>query len=368
MPPLQATKRLEDIKITACFTQLRLSAPGLPSMGGVLAPTEANLSRERGGGLQVPSQAACPAFSLRNQGPKLWQRSMGPTKLPWGDPIFSAGDPREAGSMSSLEQFYARPPTSGPYWPALGVFEREVRRFLSVPVQTLAAPLGTSLLYLTVFGLSIGRLGHTALPKDVTYMEFLLPGILTMECVSACFQNPISSLMIAKWSGTIVDQLLAPLGAGGLWCAYMGGALIRCLVVAIATFGAGCLLTGTLNLHSPGILAVALVATVTIFGSLGLVAGLLCKSWDQVGVFSTFLLQPLSFLSGSFFSFSFLPEGWAWLPLCNPVYHLVCLFRRGVLGTADLPLEVCLPVALVWCVVGTSASLLVAWSGRGARL
>lgn len=256
----------------------------------------------------------------------------------------------------SLKELYSKPPAAFPHLPALAVFEREVRRFFNVPVQTLAGPIGSSLLYFAIFSFSIGRMASGANAPDLThgtdYVQFLIPGIMAMEVVNAAFQNPVSSLLIAKWTGTIVDQLMAPLSPIATWFAYMGGALVRALLVATAAYVAGAIFSQNLPMQNFSLLLLSVFLTTVLFASLGVIAGVVCKSFDQVGMIGTFIIQPLVFLSGVFFSFQSLPESLHWLPFVNPIFFIVNMFRRAVIGVGDID------ALTAFCVTGGFALVL----------
>lgn len=273
-----------------------------------------------------------------------------------------------------LKKLYEKPMEWRNYLPGLGVFEREVRRFFAVPAQTLGAPLGSALLYFTIFHFSLGRLINssgdaqaTALSLGVDYLHFLVPGIMAMEMVNASFQNPVSSLLISKWSGTIIDQLMAPLDSLSLWLAYLAGALVRVMVVAMSTYIAGCLFTQSFLLHNVFAFFAAASLIAGIFGSIGILAGVLCKTFDQVGIISSFIIQPLMFLSGVFFSLSRLPENLAWLPYINPGFYIVNMVRYSLIGVSDVSPTLAFAVSAVSFLVLATASIKVIGSGRGLR-
>lgn len=238
-----------------------------------------------------------------------------------------------------IAEHYKRPSEHRAYLPAFGIFEREVRRFFAVPIQTIGSPIGSSLLYFYLFYFSIGRLaaqgGDEQLSLGINYIAFLIPGIMTLEMINAAFQNPVSSLMISKWSGTVIDQLIAPVTPFGVWAAYVGGAFVRICVVASATYLAGVIFSHTLPMENIFLLLLSGIIITCIFGSLGVIAGVLFKSWDQLTLITSFVLQPLIFLSGVFFSLQSMPEKLAWISKINPVFYVVNMTRHAVIGVGD---------------------------------
>lgn len=273
-----------------------------------------------------------------------------------------------------LASLYGKGVEPRSYLPGFGVFEREVRRFFRVPAQTLGSPLGTSLLYFVVFYFSIGKTlasspqGQKALSLGLSYILFLIPGVMAMEVINASFQNPVSSIMQSKWMGTIVDQLMAPLDAFSMWAAYVGGAVVRALIVTVATYVAGSLFAQDFVMHNVFLLALAAVLATGMFASLGIITGVMCKSFDQVGMVGSFILQPLVFLSGVFFSLSNLPPHLAFLPYLNPVFYIVNMFRHAVLGVGDASLFTSFGAAFVFFVVLSLLALSVIRKGIGMRV
>ncbi len=207
--------------------------------------------------------------------------------------------------MSTLQNPLTKKTVFKFYLPSFGIFEREVRRFFAVPMQTIFAPLGSALIYFSLFGLALGKFMHTATQSTFShglpYIVFLVPGIMAMETLNASFQNPVSSIMISKWTGTIVDILMSPVSEFGLWAAYICGALIRALIVAVAVFSAGCICSGHFIHANWLLLFVAIALNVGVFAGFSVVAGSVIKTWEQFGVISSFVLQPLTFFSGVFF-------------------------------------------------------------------
>lgn len=247
--------------------------------------------------------------------------------------------------------------------PAFGVFEREVRRFFAVPVQTLFGPLCSALIYFGLFGLSLGRiLDHSSasVSSGIAYVLFLIPGIMAMESVNASIQNPMSSLMIAKWSGTIIDILMAPITPFALWTAYIFGAFIRVSIVVTTVFIAGIICAQQIPyVHLPLLLFSNFIC-VGIFGSFGIILGIICKTWDQVGIIVSFIVQPLVFFSGVFFSFDFLPSWLQFAKYLNPIFYIVSLFRYSILQKSDINIFVASAVGIVFlCVMFCLANLTI---------
>lgn len=273
-----------------------------------------------------------------------------------------------------LASLYGKGTQARSYLPGWGVFEREVRRFFRVPAQTLGAPMGNALVYFTIFHFSLGRLveestqGQRALSLGLSYTLFLVPGIMSMEVVNASFQNPMSSIIQSKWTGTIVDQLMAPLDAVSMWLAYVAGAAVRCAIVALSTYVAGTLFAQQVALHNAFLWLLAIVLTAGAIGSIGIITGVVCKTFDQVGMVGSFILQPLIFLSGVFFSLSNLPAEFQWLPYLNPIFYVVNMFRHAIVGVGDIPWTTAFGATAAFMVVLSLCAMSVIRKGTGMRM
>ncbi|APJ04700.1 ABC transporter permease [Silvanigrella aquatica] len=270
-----------------------------------------------------------------------------------------------------IQEYLKKAPEPKAWLPGFGVFEREVRRFFAVPAQTIFAPFGSALLYFGLFGLALGKLISTNQNSNLThgfeYIIFLIPGIMAMEVVNAALQNPMSSIMIAKWSGTIVDVLMAPLSPFSMWISYISGAVIRAFIVSIAVFVSGSLCAWSFISFNPLLLVLSIILGTGIFGSIGIAAGAICKSWDQVGVIMSFVVQPLVFFSGVFFSFQSFPEWIQFIRYLNPIFYIVSMFRYSILGISDTSPLVSFSVSLLFFIISSIFSIKVLQSGFGLR-
>ncbi|MDQ5847481.1 MAG: ABC transporter permease [Pseudomonadota bacterium] len=214
------------------------------------------------------------------------------------------------------------------------LFSKELLRFLKVSVQTVAAPVLTSLLYLVIFGHAVA--GRLQVYEGVPYMSFLVPGLVMMSVLQNAFANSSSSLIQSKITGNIVFVLLSPISYLEFFSAYVAAAVVRGLAV-----GAGVLAFTVwfveLKLEAPlwalafGLLGAALL------GTLGLIAGICSEKIDQLAAFQNFVIMPLTFLSGVFYSIHSLPGFWQALSHANPFFYMVDGFRYGFFGVSDFP-------------------------------
>jgi ABC-2 type transport system permease protein len=219
---------------------------------------------------------------------------------------------------------------------------KEVLRFWKVSVQTVGAPVLTTLLYLVVFAHALGARVE-AFP-GVTYVEFLIPGLAMMAMLQNAFANSSSSLIQSKITGNIVFILLPPLGAGEIFAAYLLAAMVRGLVVGIGVFAAT-LWLAPMPVKQP-LWAIAFAVTgCGMLGTLGIIAGIWAEKFDQIAAFQNFLVMPLTFLAGVFYSMHSLPPFWQAISRLNPFFYAIDGFRYGFFGQSDVDPATSLAIA-----------------------
>ncbi|MEY4766123.1 MAG: hypothetical protein RI907_2796 [Pseudomonadota bacterium] len=223
------------------------------------------------------------------------------------------------------------------------LFKKEVLRFWKVSFQTIAAPVLTAVLYLLIFGHVLED--HVQVFKDVGYTRFLIPGLVMMSLLQNAFANSSSSLIQSKITGNLVFVLLTPLSHRAWFLAYTGASLVRGLAV-----GSG-VLAATAWFAPPGLAepvwaVVFAVLGGVLLGSLGLIAGLWADKFDQMAAFQNFIIVPMTFLSGVFYSVHSLPGVWQALSHFNPFFYLIDGFRRGFFGVSDVSPWLSLAVVL----------------------
>jgi len=210
---------------------------------------------------------------------------------------------------------------------------KEVLRFWKVSVQTVAAPVLTAVLYLLIFGHVLEN--HVKVYGSVGYTSFLIPGLVMMSVLQNAFANSSSSLIQSKITGNLVLLLVTPLSHWAWFVAYVGASVVRGLAV-----GAGVLLVtlwfAPLQVAQPAWIVVFAVAGAAIMGALGLVAGLWAEKFDQIAAFQNFIVMPMTFLSGVFYSVGSLPPFWLRVTHLNPFFYIIDGFRRGFFGVSDV--------------------------------
>jgi ABC-2 type transport system permease protein len=215
---------------------------------------------------------------------------------------------------------------------SLGVktlLQKEVRRFLRVPGQTVLSPLISTTLYFVVFGYTLGA--RQVATDGVPYLLFIVPGLIFLAVANNAFINSSSSLFITKIQGTIVDLLVAPLGPLEMLIGFVTGAMARGLLVGLLTWVVALLFTGPHLVNLP-VALFFLVLSAYVFAVLGVLAGLWAEKFEQINFFPTFIMLPLTFLGGVFYSVHTLPEPFRTISLFNPIVHMVEGLRGGMLG------------------------------------
>lgn len=230
---------------------------------------------------------------------------------------------------------------------------REMKRFMVVWTQTLMAPLVTAGLFLMIFNLAIGP--NRGDVMGVPFLHFLAPGILTMTVIQNAFANTSSSIVISKVQGNIVDTLMPPLSGFEVLLGYLAGAVARGLFVALGISLGLFLALGIVPQH-PLVALVFVILGALFLGGLGIVAGVFADKFDQMAAITNFIVTPLAFLSGTFYSVDALPPVLRTLSHVNPVFYLIDGVRFGMIGASDsapvLGFVVCSGASLFVCTIG----------------
>jgi len=240
---------------------------------------------------------------------------------------------------------------------------KELLRFWKVAFQTVAAPVMTALLYLVVFAYALGD--RLSVFPGVSYAQFLVPGLVMMSVLQNAFANSSSSLIQSKITGNLVFMMLAPISYVEFFAAYVIAAMVRGLVV-----GAGVLAVTVwfvdLQLAAPGWVLVFGLLGAAILGALGLVAGIWADKFDQIAAFQNFVVLPLTFLSGVFYSIRSLPERWQAASHLNPFFYMIDGFRYGFFAVSDTPPWASLAIVLL--ALAASSAVALAMLARGYKI
>ncbi|WP_124059274.1 ABC transporter permease [Vaginisenegalia massiliensis] len=251
------------------------------------------------------------------------------------------------------------------YWTALkSLAYKETNRYLRIWIQTLVPPVITTSLYFIIFGNLIGRrIGDMG---GYSYMEFIVPGLIMMSAITSSYSNVASSFFSQKFQKNIEELLVAPVPTHVIMWGFIAGGVGRSLLVSTLVTMIS-LFFVPLHVHSWFMVVVTLLMTAILFSLLGLLNGIFAQSFDDVSIVPTFVLQPLTYLGGVFYSISMLPPFWQAVSKINPIVYMISGFRYGFLGTKDVPVVISMSI-LVAFIFGL---YLVSWQliekGRGLR-
>jgi len=243
------------------------------------------------------------------------------------------------------------------------LWRREVNRFMKIKKQTIGAPLLETFLYITIFGAALGsRIKHL---HGIDYVLFVIPGLIMMAWSTNAFSNNSSSILQQKFQGAIQDQLSSPASPAELLLAFSLGGFMRGLIVATLTFVVSVVLVG-LPVEHVLVLVPSLFLVGFFFSQLGVLIGVRAEQFDDVAFAQTFVLQPLIFLGGVFYSAALLPQPWETLTRFDPIFYMINLVRYGFVGFT----EVSIALSLLALTAATAALFLVNLRlfSRGYRL
>jgi len=235
----------------------------------------------------------------------------------------------------------------------LTLFEREIKRFMKVLVQTVITPFISSFLYLLVFGVS---LGGQVMTHGESYLAFLIPGLVMMGLMNNAFQNSSSSIVSSKFSGDLEDIRVSPVTDNQIVWALSLGALFRGVVVALITYLSGAIFyyiekNEFLSLQHPFIFMFFIIMGGLIFGQIGICIAFWARTFDQLSAFSAFILLPLTYLGGVFLSIEHLSPFWQSISRLNPLLYLINGVRYGMLGIGDVEITHAMVISLIGLVV-----------------
>ena len=215
------------------------------------------------------------------------------------------------------------------------LFKKEMLRMWAVAGQTLLAPVVTATLYLLIFGVSLGS--RVSLFEDISYIQFVIPGLALMGVINNAFANCSSSLFISKYLGNIADLLVTPLTPLQFMFAYSLAAIIRALAVGSVVLLVSTFFTD-MPWANPGQAFLMALVSAFLFAQFGLITAIFAKSFDSLSVFTNFMLMPLIYLGGLFYPVQQLPSPWNTISMFNPLYYLIEGFRAAILGKGEIPI------------------------------
>jgi ABC-2 type transport system permease protein len=247
----------------------------------------------------------------------------------------------------------------------LWLFWKELVRFGKVAFQTVLAPIITALLFLLVFSHVLE--GRVNVYEGVEYTAFLVPGLIMMSVIQNGFANSSSSLIQSKITGNLIFILITPITYVEFFAAYVAASIVRALTV-----GSGILLAAIMLVDVPIhsvfiIIAFALLGS-AVMGALGIIAAIWAEKYDQLAAFQNFVIMPLSFLSGVFYSIHSLPDFWQSLSRFNPLFYMIDGFRYGFFGVSDVPVGISLGICLITLALLSVVTLSILRAGYKLRV
>ena len=250
-------------------------------------------------------------------------------------------------------------------WSLRTLTEREIRRYLRIWVQTLVPPAVTMSLYFVIFGSLIGpRIGSM---NGFDYIQFMIPGLIMMSVITNSYANVVSSFFGVKFQRSIEELLVSPMPAFIILLGFIIGGVSRGILVGIVVYLVSLFFYPDFTIHNLPLTLGVLVLTAILFSLMGFINAIFADTFDDISVVPTFVLTPLIYLGGVFYSISILPEIWQKVSLINPMLYVVNTFREGMLGISDVDVTSALLMQLVFIIILTVSCLYLLKTGKGTR-
>jgi len=244
------------------------------------------------------------------------------------------------------------------------IVSKEIRRFLRIWPQTLLPPAITTALYFLIFGKLIGdRIGHI---NGASYMDYIVPGIILMSVISHSYANVVSSFYSTKFQRNIEELLVAPVPNWVILFGYISGGIARGLLVGGVVTAISLLFTD-ITVNHWGVTIAVYILTATLFALAGFINAVFADSFDDISIIPNFVLTPLSYLGGVFYSVSMLPSIWQTISLANPILYMINAFRYGLIGVSDVDVQLAFLITSGFIVFLTLLSLVLLHKGVGIK-
>ncbi|MGL9769351.1 MAG: ABC transporter permease [Sodalis sp. (in: enterobacteria)] len=251
------------------------------------------------------------------------------------------------------------------YWVAFkSILRKEINRFTRIWVQTLVPPVITMTLYFIIFGNFIGS--QIGAMHGFSYMQFIVPGLIMMSVISNAYTNVASSFFSAKFQRNIEELLVAPVPTHVIIAGYVAGGVARAICLGILVT-AVLLFFVPLQVHAWWMVVLTLILTAVLFSLAGLLNAVFAKSFDDISIIPTFVLTPLTYLGGVFYSLTLLPPFWQVISRFNPVVYMISGFRYGFLSISDVSLTLTLTLLIAFIMVFYLLCWTLIQRGRGLR-
>ena len=248
---------------------------------------------------------------------------------------------------------------------------KEVTRLLRIWPQTIVPPVITTTLYFIIFGKVIGsRVGEMS---GVTYMEFIVPGLVMMSVINSSYQNVVSSFFSSKFQRNVEEILISPMHNATVLLGYMAGGVARAMTIGTIVLAVSLFFVETLSISSITITFLVALLTAMLFANAGFINAMLARKFDDIAIIPTFVLTPLTYLGGVFYSISLLPQPWETISRFNPIVYMVSAFRCGILGDRldaaafDINLSFAFGMIIMFIIILFSLTLWMLNRGIGLR-
>lgn len=246
----------------------------------------------------------------------------------------------------------------------LTIVVREVRRFTRIWMQTLLPPAITMALYFVIFGSLIGsRIGDMG---GFDYMQYIVPGLVMMAVITNSYANVVSSFFSIKFQHSIEELLVSPVPNHVILCGFVAGGVLRGLAVGVIVTLLSLFFTH-LPIHHAGVMLLVVLLTAVVFSLGGFINAIYAGSFDDISIVPTFVLTPLTYLGGVFYSISLLPPFWQAVSMGNPIVYMVNAFRYGMLGVSDVPVGLSIAMLLAFAAGLYAWAWLLLERGTGIR-
>lgn len=246
------------------------------------------------------------------------------------------------------------------------ILVKEIFRFTRIWVQTILPPAITMALYFVIFGKLIGGAIDTSASDGYSYIDYIVPGLIMMSVITNSYSNVVSSFYSAKYQGHIQELLVSPTPNLIILIGFIGGGVVRGLLVGMVVTIVSLFFTD-MSVQHPFLTVLTLILTSILFATAGLINAIYAKSFDDISIVPVFVLTPLTYLGGVFYSIELLSPFWQTMSLVNPVLYMVNGFRYGILGVSDISIYVSLSIILVFSAILFSIAYFLLDKGVGIR-
>lgn len=244
------------------------------------------------------------------------------------------------------------------------ILNKEIQRFMRIWIQTLVPPAITISLYFIIFGSLIGsRIGEMG---GFDYMSFIVPGLIMMSVITNSYSNVASSFFSAKWQRNVEEMLVAPVPNWVIVAGYVGGGMARGILVGLIVTLVS-LFFVDIHIHNVWVIIATVSLTSAVFALGGLINAIFAGSFDDISIIPTFILTPLTYLGGVFYSISLLPDFWQSVSKVNPIVYMVNAFRYGFLGVSDVSITTAFAVIGIFITVLFTVAMTLISKGIGLR-